>query len=214
MAATAYELLAFGLFAAVTLGSSLGVVLVREVWHAALLLGVALLSVAVHFVMLQAEFLAAMQVLVYVGGVLILISFAVMLISRGEAETDALTSPSLNLGAHLVRGLGAVALFAVLAWAVVRSTIDAPAGFPADASITASIGYAMFDLPGGAVPADSFLAAFEIVDIVLVAALVAAVMLARRETGGSVRSALRSDGGDPAVDVSEASSGADGGDDR
>ncbi|MFB6094542.1 MAG: NADH-quinone oxidoreductase subunit J [Halanaeroarchaeum sp.] len=73
------ETLAFLLFAAVTVASSLGVVLVDDVWHSALFLGAALLSVAVHFVMLQAEFLAAMQVLVYVGGVLILITFAVML---------------------------------------------------------------------------------------------------------------------------------------
>lgn len=80
-----YETIAFGLFALVTLGSSLGVVLVRDVWHAALLLGVALLSVAVHYVMLHAEFVAAMQVLVYVGGVLILITFAVML-TRREPE--------------------------------------------------------------------------------------------------------------------------------
>ncbi len=80
-----YETIAFGLFALVTLGSSLGVVLVRDVWHAALLLGVALLSVAVHYVMLHAEFIAAMQVLVYVGGVLILITFAVML-TRREPE--------------------------------------------------------------------------------------------------------------------------------
>jgi len=79
MAAGPYELLAFALFAVVTVGSSLGVVLVRDAWHAALLLGVALLSVAVHYVMLRAEFLAAMQILVYVGGVLILITFAVML---------------------------------------------------------------------------------------------------------------------------------------
>ena len=212
MAATAYELLAFGLFAAVTLGSSLGVVLVQEVWHAALLLGVALLSVAVHFVMLQAEFLAAMQVLVYVGGVLILISFAVMLVSRGDASADALTSPSFKTGSHLARGLGAVALFGVLAWTVVRATIGAPAGFPADAAITESIGYAMFGLPGGNVPAEGFLAAFEIVDVVLVAALVGAVMLARRETGGSVRSTLRSDGG-PAG-PGDASAPADGGDER
>lgn len=74
-----YELAAFGLFAIMTLASSLGVVLVEDVWHSALLLGVALLSVAIHYVMLQAEFLAAMQVLVYVGGVLVLITFAVML---------------------------------------------------------------------------------------------------------------------------------------
>jgi NADH-quinone oxidoreductase subunit J len=68
----------------VTVGASLGVVLVRDVWHSALLLGAALLSVAVHYVMLSAEFLAAMQVLVYVGGVLVLITFAVMLVRRDE----------------------------------------------------------------------------------------------------------------------------------
>jgi NADH-quinone oxidoreductase subunit J len=83
------ETIAFGLFAVVTLGSSLGVVLVRDVWHAALLLGVALLSVAVHYVMLQAEFIAAMQILVYVGGVLILITFAVMLTRRDPTEVAA-----------------------------------------------------------------------------------------------------------------------------
>ena len=187
MAATAYELLAFGLFAAVTLGSSLGVVLVRDVWHAALLLGVALLSVAVHFVLLHAEFLAAMQILVYVGGVLILISFAVMLVRRRETRPDLTTSPELNLGSHLVRGIGAIALFAVLALVVVRATIGAPSGFPADASITASIGYAMFNLEGGNVPAEGFLAAFEIIDVVLVAALVAAVMLGTREKMGGGR---------------------------
>lgn len=80
------ESIAFALFAVITLGSSLGVVLVRDVWHSALLLGVALLSVAVHYVMLQAEFIAAMQILVYVGGVLILITFAVMLTSSEERE--------------------------------------------------------------------------------------------------------------------------------
>jgi NADH-quinone oxidoreductase subunit J len=92
MAVVPYETLAFLLFALLTVGASLGVVLVRDVWHSALLLGVALLSVAVHYVMLRAEFLAAMQVLVYVGGVLILITFAVMLVRRDpspEAEEVA-----------------------------------------------------------------------------------------------------------------------------
>ncbi|MEZ3116545.1 NADH-quinone oxidoreductase subunit J [Halobaculum sp. MBLA0147] len=83
------ETIAFALFALVTLGSALGVVLVEDVWHSALLLGVALLSVAVHYVMLQAEFLAAMQILVYVGGVLILITFAVMLVRRDGTGVDA-----------------------------------------------------------------------------------------------------------------------------
>jgi NADH-quinone oxidoreductase subunit J len=82
------ETLTFVLFALVTAGSSLGVVLVRDVWHAALLLGVALTSVAVHYVMLRAEFLAAMQILVYVGGVLILITFAVMLVREQGPDTE------------------------------------------------------------------------------------------------------------------------------
>jgi NADH-quinone oxidoreductase subunit J len=80
------EGIAFALFALVTVGSSVGVVLARDIWHSALLLGVALLSVAVHYVMLSAEFIAAMQVLVYVGGVLILITFAVMLTRNEEVE--------------------------------------------------------------------------------------------------------------------------------
>ncbi|WP_135829110.1 NADH-quinone oxidoreductase subunit J [Halorussus halobius] len=87
-----YEMIAFGLFAVVTIASSLGVVLVQDVWHSALLLGVALLSVAVHYVMLQAEFLAAMQILVYVGGVLVLITFAVMLTRQAQTDEEEVSS--------------------------------------------------------------------------------------------------------------------------
>lgn len=83
-----FELLVFVFFALVTLGSALAMVLVEDMWHSALLMGVTLLSIAVHYVMLQAEFVAAMQVLVYVGGVLILISFAVMLTRKEPTSED------------------------------------------------------------------------------------------------------------------------------
>lgn len=87
------ETIAFGLFAFVTIASSLGVVLFRDMWHSALMLGVALLSVAIHYVMLRAEFVATMQILVYVGGVLILITFAVMLTRKDEpAESTEVTT--------------------------------------------------------------------------------------------------------------------------
>ncbi|KZN24887.1 NADH dehydrogenase [Haladaptatus sp. R4] len=82
----AYEMIAFALFAILTVASSMGAVLVQDVWHSALLLGVSLLSFAIHYVMLQAEFVAAMQILVYVGGVLVLITFAVMLTRRSSTE--------------------------------------------------------------------------------------------------------------------------------
>ncbi|ELY60727.1 NADH dehydrogenase subunit J [Natronococcus amylolyticus DSM 10524] len=83
-----YELIAFALFAFVTLASALGVVLLADPWHSALMLGVTLVSVAVYYVMLAAEFVAMMQILVYVGGVLILITFAVMLTQRDDADVD------------------------------------------------------------------------------------------------------------------------------
>jgi len=82
------EQVTFGLFALVTVASSLGVVLVRDVWHSALLLGVALSSVAIHYVMLQAEFIAVMQILVYIGGVLVLIAFGVMLTRDDTVESE------------------------------------------------------------------------------------------------------------------------------
>ncbi|MBX0294720.1 NADH-quinone oxidoreductase subunit J [Haloarcula nitratireducens] len=83
-----YESIAFALFAMVTVGSAAGVVLVRDVWHSALFLGVSLVSVAVFYVLNQAAFVATMQILVYVGGVLILVSFAVMLTREDESIVE------------------------------------------------------------------------------------------------------------------------------
>jgi len=82
------ETLTFALFAAVTVGCALGVVLVEDAWHAALFLGGALSSLAVHYVMLQATFPATMQVLVYIGGVLVLITFAVMLTRTDKPKSE------------------------------------------------------------------------------------------------------------------------------
>ncbi|MFB6120681.1 MAG: proton-conducting membrane transporter [Halobacteriaceae archaeon] len=88
--------------------------------------------------------------------------------------------PRLYRGSKL-RGLAAVALFAVMAAVFVGAEFGEAAGFPGDASITASIGYAMFNLGGADVASEGMLAAFEIIDVVLVAAVVGAVMLARRD---------------------------------
>jgi NADH-quinone oxidoreductase subunit J len=90
-------------------------------------------------------------------------------------------------------GVAALALFAVLAWVFVGAEFGQSAGFPDGAEITASIGYAMFNIGAqNAVPSEGMLIPFEIIDLVLVAALVGAVMLARREESGEITTALRS----------------------
>ena len=104
------------------------------------------------------------------------------------------TWPRLKLGRHLLPGLAAVALFGVFAVVIAGSAFGEPIGFPADAAITAAIGYAMFDLGLGDVPAEGFLAALLLIAVVLDAALDAALLLAKREEGGSVVAAL-TDGG-------------------
>jgi NADH-quinone oxidoreductase subunit J len=95
-----------------------------------------------------------------------------------DTEAEAEDDPNWLLG------MGAVALFALLAIVFVRARFGPAQGFPEGASIVEAIGYAMFNLEGGAVPSAGFLAAFEIIDLVLVAALVGSVMLARRDDEG------------------------------
>lgn len=91
------------------------------------------------------------------------------------------TRPEFRVGSHLLPGLIAVALFIVMAAVVLASTFPEPAGFDPGAHITASIGFALFNIPAGDVPSEGFLAAFLIVAIALDAALDGAVMLARRD---------------------------------
>lgn len=82
---------------------------------------------------------------------------------------------------NAVQGLAAVALFLVLAVVFVTAQFGPSNGFSPDASITASIGYALLNLPGADIPAEGFLAAFLIIAILLDAALEGSVMLATRE---------------------------------
>jgi NADH-quinone oxidoreductase subunit J len=98
----------------------------------------------------------------------------------------------LRVGPHLLTGVIALGFFALLAWIAGTAAFGPAAGFPGDVSVTSNIGYALFDVEHGAagIRGEGFLVAFEIVALVLVAALVGAVMLARREVGGEVVTAL------------------------
>ncbi|WP_313694361.1 proton-conducting membrane transporter [Halorarum halobium] len=113
------------------------------------------------------------------------------------------SKPELKLGSHLVPGLAAVALFVVMALVFLTSSfpLEEAAGFPEGASITASIGYAMFNITGGPVPAEGFLVAFLVIAVVLDIAIDGAIFLAKRGDEGVLETALsrdsseRTDGG-------------------
>ncbi|MFQ6115953.1 MAG: NADH-quinone oxidoreductase subunit J [bacterium] len=83
-----FELIAFLLVSAITLISSIMVLGSKEIFHSALFLALMLVSVAALFIMLNAEFLAAIQVLIYAGGVVVLMLFAIMLTKRKGGEAS------------------------------------------------------------------------------------------------------------------------------
>lgn len=101
----------FWFLAAAAIGASIGVVLVKDLFRAALLLVVVFVAVAGFFVMLSAEFLAVVQVLIYAGAIAILIIFAVMMtrdIQQGNLP-NRLQIPVVTLAALLLAALVVVA---------------------------------------------------------------------------------------------------------
>lgn len=104
------------------------------------------------------------------------------------------TRPRLYTNGKQAVGLVAFALFAVFAAVFLTADFGTAAGFGGK-PITATIGYAMFNLDAGVLPSEGFLVAFEIIDVVLIAALAAAVMLATRDDDEEPDSSVATDGG-------------------
>jgi len=109
-----------------------------------------------------------------------------------------MSRPQLRLGPHLAPGIVAVALFGVLATIFLQAGLGDPAAFPDGTNVTSEIGYALLNMGDelGSIDSEGFLVSFLLIALVLDAALDGALHLARREEGGEIVSALRSDGGE------------------
>lgn len=81
------ELFVFAIFSAIVVGSALAMVLSRDIVRAVVWLATSFLFISVHFILLGAEFLAAIQILVYVGAVSVVILFGIMLTRRELGES-------------------------------------------------------------------------------------------------------------------------------
>jgi NADH-quinone oxidoreductase subunit J len=160
------EALGFAGLALVLVGTSLGVVLTRNLFHAVLWLAAALVATAGVFLLLYAEFLAAVQVLLYAGGVVTIVVFAIMLTERLVGETLAQVNRGVVAGA-----LTALAVFGVVAVTVLRAGSRAgPAG--ASFANTAALGEALLT---------KWVLPFEALAVLFVAALLGALCLARQD---------------------------------
>ena len=150
------------------LGGALGVVFARNLFRSALALVLSFVGVAGFYVLLEAELLAMIQILVYVGAIAILIIFAIML-SRRMMSSETQPWNEQWVGAIIV----AVVLFAALVFLLVR--MDWPtteAQVPADS--ISQLGQAL-------VSPDFYVLPFEVASVLLLVALVGAVIIAREQ---------------------------------
>lgn len=160
------ETLAFAAVAVVLLASSLGVVLTPNLFHAVLYLAAALVATGVVFLLLDAPFLFGVQLLLYAGGVVTIVVFAIMLTERLAGASIRHTSRYLINGALL----SAAVFVGVLGFLTQRPGPAAPA--PGSGDLTAAVGRAL--VGAYAVP-------FELLGVLLVIALLGALYFARSE---------------------------------
>ena len=161
--------LLFILFAGLAIGCAIAVVAQRNPLYCAISLIGVFVSLACLYVMLAAPFIAAVQVVVYAGAIMVLVVFVIMLLNveqeeRRRSRLGFLVPVAVVLAAILI----AEATFII--WFVDRSPVR-PLSSVSDTGLTSSIGSALFT---------KYLLPFEITSILLLMAIVGAMTLARR----------------------------------
>jgi len=163
------QIVSFGLLAVMMIGTALGVVLFSNIVYSAFLLGGVFTSMAGMYLLLNADFVAAAQLLIYVGSVNVLILFAIMLVNKREDFAKAGNTTFRQLLTALV-GVG---LFALLGTMILSTPWPVSSGsITGGASPVEAIGQHFFT---------DFLLPFELASVLLLIAMIGAIILARRD---------------------------------
>lgn len=160
------QLAVFIILSALTIGAAIVVVGSGNIVRSALSLVPALLGIAGIYILLQAEFVAAIQILIYAGAITVLILFVIMLTEHGSGVRFRQVNEQVPMGMIAAGGLGAflIATFLTTSWPAATGSLP---------QYTASqIGTAFMT---------NMILVFEITSLVLLVALIGAIVIARRE---------------------------------
>jgi NADH-quinone oxidoreductase subunit J len=160
------SLVTFAVLAVLAVGSAAGLLLRRNPIHGALFLAVNLATVAALFLTLRAEFLAAVQIIVYAGAIAVLFVFAIMVLIPGKEETG----PDPLRGQRWL-SVPVVAVFLVLLALVLRSATLQGGAKPAVPGGAEAVGRVLFT---------DYLFPFEVTSVLLLAAIVGVMALTKR----------------------------------
>ncbi|MEL6928653.1 MAG: NADH-quinone oxidoreductase subunit J [Cyanobacteria bacterium J06600_6] len=162
------QIVSFGILGLMMIGTALGVVLLPKIVHSAFLLAGVFISISGLYILLNADFVAAAQILVYVGAVSVLILFAIMLVNKQE-EYAELPGRKIRKVATAVVCFG---LFALLGTMVLSTPWSLDTTSIAVEDTTVALGEHFFS---------DYLLPFELASVLLLMAMVGAIILARRD---------------------------------
>ena len=156
----------FYILSGLIVSSAFMVVTLKNIFHSLLLLILCFFSIAGIYILLSAEFVAAVQVLIYVGAITVLLIFAIML-------TAQLYSPSIRQSnEQVIPGLLVVGALLIVTLSVLGRTSWRISTQGIEGQSTVSIGKALLT---------TYVLPFEVVSLVLLAALIGAIIIARKE---------------------------------
>jgi NAD(P)H-quinone oxidoreductase subunit 6 len=171
--------LVYWLIVMLTAGSAILVVAARNILHAAFALCLTFLGVGAIYVYLHADFVAAVQLIVYVGGILVLIMFAIMFSSNVVEDTAE------HRGGYLAMGAGAIAAGAIfIAIFLIANRLSGPldkVNTHASAVYAQTVSVQPGQLGIGHYLMGQYLVPFELASVLLLAALIGAVVVVRKE---------------------------------
>jgi NAD(P)H-quinone oxidoreductase subunit 6 len=162
------QLVSFIVLTAMMLGGALGVVLLSNIVYSAFLLALVFISMSGLYILLNAAFVAAAQILVYVGAVNVLILFGIMLVNKRQDFTEVPKAWISKVSTAAV----CVGLFALLSTMVLTTPWAISSVTPIGDGATVAIGKHFFT---------DFLLPFELVSVLLLMAMVGAIVIARRD---------------------------------
>ncbi|HBO84065.1 MAG TPA: NADH-quinone oxidoreductase subunit J [Deltaproteobacteria bacterium] len=164
------ELIFFYIFAIVALASAIAVISIRNPVHSAIFLMVCFLQVAALFVLLRSPFLAAVQIFVYVGAVMVLFLFAVLILDLGRERFGEYLHHQSPIAIIVVVGV----IF-VIGLGLARGKLDAPLGKYTEAELVKNIEVT------GELLYTKYVFPFEVISLLLLVAMVGAIVLVMKE---------------------------------
>lgn len=162
------QIVSFGILAFMMIGAALGVVLLQSIVYSAFLLGLVFFSISGFYILLNAGFVAAAQVLIYVGAVNVLILFGIMLVNKRQPFSPV-KNAWLGQAATAAVCLG---LFGLLGAMILATPWALSSAIPAGEQAIVVIAKHFFS---------DYLLPFELASVLLLMALIGAVVIARRD---------------------------------